>query len=80
MKDKQETKAILAIGEQVCNIIRIAYPSYKDITVEFDPMAEVLIFSVDNKTYTVFVVYDSVQAVVVDIAKQLLSNFIHNHN
>lgn len=68
----------LALGEKTCELLRIAYPNY-DIQVEFNPLTEILIFSVDSNTYKVNLCGDSEQASVIDIAEQLLSKFIKNH-
>lgn len=80
MKTKEETRQVLAIGEQVCNIVRIAYPYFKDVAVEYENRGEMLIFSFDKKTYVVYVAGSSAQGVVIDIARQLLEKVLKNHS
>lgn len=78
MKTKNEASRFLALGEQTCNILRVAYPDY-EIAVEYDNQEEQLIFSIDAHTYKVNVRWDSVCAGVVDIAKQLLSKPLYDY-
>lgn len=72
MKTQNEANRFLALGEQTCNILRVAYPDH-EIAVEYDNQKEQLIFSIDTHTFIVNVKWDSVGAGVVDIADQLLS-------
>lgn len=72
MKTQHEASRFLALGEQTCNILRVAYPDH-EFAVEYDNQKERLIFSIDAHTFMVNVMWDSVGAGVVDIASQLLS-------
>lgn len=77
MKTQNEASRFLALGEQTCNILRVAYPDY-EIAVEYNNQDELLIFSIDTHTFIVNVKWDSVGAGVVDIADQLLSKPLYS--
>lgn len=78
MKTEREQKAFLALGEQACKMLRIAYPDC-EIAVGYNNEQEVLVFSLDEHTFTVNVGWSSVAAGVRDIARQLLDKPLYDY-
>lgn len=78
MKTEREQKAFLALGEQTCNLLRIAYPE-SEIAVEYNNGLEMLTFSIDELTFPVNVGWSSVAAGVRDIARQLLEKPLYDY-
>lgn len=78
MKTENEARKFLALGEQACNMLRIAYPQ-SNVTVEYDNQTEILTFSLDNETFYVNVNWSSVAAGVRDIARQLLEKPLYDY-
>lgn len=78
MKTEREQKAFLALGEQACNMLRIAYPDC-EISVEYNNEWEVLVFSLNEHTFPVNVGWSSVAAGIKDIANQLLIKPLYDY-